>query len=357
MSALKILAGHKAYQHIQQNGLSPNDIAAVFGASGAAKWLTIYGLDRAIFEQFLAGANHSIDLFGTSVGAFKLAACAQEKPGDALLALANAYIGQDYVGKETSEQVVIETEKVLNAFLSPEAVQEILTSRRYNYHCGSVLSRANLASSSEGRQKLAMVKGFIQSLVGKHRQQNLFERIIFHSPEAVNCFQGMDGFATRRLSLSSANFRQALLSSGSIPVVMPGVEVIEGAPAGVYRDGGLLDYHAIPSNVSCIGDGLVLYPHFYSYLKEGWFDKFWPWRKATAAQLDNTVILAPSDQFVATLPGGRIPERQDFKRFRHDDQERIRRWMTVRDRSLALGEEFMMQVKSGDIARTVECIC
>ncbi|CAH0990661.1 hypothetical protein SIN8267_00755 [Sinobacterium norvegicum] len=356
MSAIKILAGHKAYRHIQQNGLSANDIAAVFGASGAAKWLTIYGLDRAVFDRFLATASHPIDLFGTSVGAFKLAACAQDNPGDALLALANAYIGQDYVGKETSEQVVIETKKILDAFLSPQAVSEILTSSRFNYQCGAVLTQANLASPSLTRQKLAMVKGFGQSLLGKQWQQNLFERVIFHAPQAAHSFDGYDGYPTQRLPLSTTNFRQAILSSGSIPVVMPGVDAITDAPAGMYRDGGLLDYHAVPSNVSKIDHGLVLYPHFYSYLKEGWFDKFWPWRRVSAAQLDNTVLIAPSESFVASLPGGRIPERQDFYRFRHDDNERVRRWTQVRDQSLVLGEEFLAAVQTGDIARLVQPI-
>jgi hypothetical protein len=37
MSLLRIRAGQSALAHIQKNGLSPADISAVFGASGAAK--------------------------------------------------------------------------------------------------------------------------------------------------------------------------------------------------------------------------------------------------------------------------------------------------------------------------------
>jgi len=50
---LEIRAGKSAFKHITENGLQPNDISYVFGASGAAKWLAIYGLDRAIFGQWL----------------------------------------------------------------------------------------------------------------------------------------------------------------------------------------------------------------------------------------------------------------------------------------------------------------
>jgi hypothetical protein len=164
----------------------------------------------------------------------------------------------------------------------------------------------------------------------------------------------LDGFVTQQVPLNSDNLRQAILSSGSIPVVMSGVSDIPGAPDGVYRDGGLLDYHAVPSNLALIEKGFVLYPHFYSQLKEGWFDKFWPWRKASARQLDKTIIVAPGDEFVASLPGGRIPERQDFLRFRNNDQERVRRWSIVKERSLELGDEFLRLVDSGDIAARVE---
>ena len=71
---LSIQAGPKAYQQIKDRGLAPEDISAIYGASGAAKWIAIYGLDRAIFSDWLSQSAHSIDLFGTSVGAFKLAA-------------------------------------------------------------------------------------------------------------------------------------------------------------------------------------------------------------------------------------------------------------------------------------------
>ncbi|MDX9963341.1 hypothetical protein [Desulfobacter postgatei] len=50
LNNLTILAGATAYRHIKENGLSPNHIDAMLGASGAAKWLCIYGLDSVIFS-------------------------------------------------------------------------------------------------------------------------------------------------------------------------------------------------------------------------------------------------------------------------------------------------------------------
>jgi hypothetical protein len=356
MTALKLFAGPRAYAQIRQHGLVPNDISAVFGASGAAKWLTIYGLDRAIFADWLASTSHPVDLFGTSVGAFKLAAAAQRDPAAALAVLAQAYITQEYVGSVTAAQIALETRRILTAFLPPEAVADILQSPRYNYHCASVRCLGMLADSRPAAQKVAMLKAFLLALGGRKFHQRTFERIIFHSGAAVHDYAGRDGFVTRRVALTPDNFVPAILSSGSIPVLMPGVTDIAGAPGGVYRDGGLLDYHAVPTNLTEIQHGLVLYPHFYPHIKEGWFDKFAPWRKVTGRQLDDTLVVCPSAEFVKSLPGGVIPDRRDFNKFQGDDAQRIRRWSQARDQSLALGEEFLQLARSGDIAGRVELL-
>ena len=356
MNTIKILAGASAHQHIQENGLSPQDVSAIFGASGAAKWLTIYGLDKAIFSEWLANSNNPIDLFGTSVGAFKLAAAAQNNPAEAMTQLANAYIAQFYGDDISVEKVGIETRRILDAFLTEDRVAEILSSSRFNYHCASVRCNGLLASSNITLQKIAMINAFFAALLSRNNLRNTFERTVFYTGSPVNDLIGADQFTTRRVALTAESFIPAVLSSGSIPAVMRGITDITGAEPGVYRDGGLLDYHPLPSNIGEVKQGLVLYPHFYTHLTEGWFDKFTPWRKVQAQQLTNTVIVGPSDAFVQSLPGGKIPDRQDFYHFKHNDSERVRRWTEVKDRSCELGEEFIRLAESGDIAKVVELV-
>ncbi|MFT5693114.1 MAG: hypothetical protein ACI92E_002450 [Oceanicoccus sp.] len=356
MTTLKILAGPSAYHHIQKNGLSPSAVSAIFGASGAAKWLAIYGLDKAIFGEWLTDSQQSIDLFGTSVGAFKLAAAAQIDPAAAMTKLAEAYIHQSYQGKDVTEQVSIETMKILDAFLNEHGAGEILANTRFNYHCSSVRCLGMLGSANVSLQKIGMLKAFLLSLRGRNFHRNTFERTIFYSGSPNNHFLGRDQIKTHRVALTKENLRTAILSSGSIPIIMPGIENIVGAPRGVYRDGGLLDYHAVPSNVSDIRDGLVLYPHFYTYLIEGWFNKFTPWRKVNAQRLDNTILIGPSDSFVMSLPGKKIPDRNDFVQFKNNEKERMRRWTSAKDRSIELGEEFIQLARSGDIANHITCL-
>ena len=68
------------------------------------------------------------------------------------------------------------------------------------------------------------------------------------------------------------------------------------------------------------------------------------------------MLLAPSEEFLASTDLGRIPDRRDFLRMQHDDAKRQRLWQDSATRSLELGEEFLQLVQSGDIAERVELI-
>jgi hypothetical protein len=349
MKKLSLLAGPSAYARIMDHGLQPADVDTIIGASGAAKWLTICGLDRAVFGKWLHGATHAIDLYGTSIGAFKLAAAAQVDSDAAIMRLAEAYIDQHYPGPISPQVISLETTRIINILLPSHASEEILASPNYRFHCGAVRCHGGLTSRNGRKQKLAMVAGFVESVFGKRAFRNRVERIVFGDPRSEKTVQGHDGYKTCRVALTRQNFVAALLASGSIPVFMDGVEHVSGAGDGVYRDGGLLDYHPVPSNFWSPSDGIVLYPHFYNYLKSGWFDKFFPWRKVKGGYLDNVLLVSPSEAYVTSLPGGRIPRKEDFRRFKNDDKERMRRWQIVMERSCELGDEFLEIVTSGKI--------
>ncbi|WP_373080699.1 hypothetical protein [Zhongshania sp.] len=355
MSLLRIRAGQSALEHIQKQGLSPADIGAVFGASGAAKWLAIYGLDRAIFSDWLADAQHPINLFGTSVGAFKLAGACRQNPGKALDDLAHAYIEQSYPNGISADFIDVETQRLLDAVVDPAGVEEILAHPVFRYHCGTVLGKGLLASSSVARQKYAMALAFTLNGFGRNIHRRTMQRVIFADARADAALGGRDAYASHRVLLNAENLRSAVMASGSIPVVMHGVSDIAGAPAGMHRDGGLLDYHPVPGNV-WQGEGLVLYPHFYSEVISGWFDKYFFWRKTPKALLDKVVLISPSESFLASTELGRIPDRRDFLSMQGDDAKRKRLWRDSATRSLELGEAFLDLAKSGNIGSIVEPI-
>jgi len=351
---LSLQAGPKALEHVQQNGLQASDIDAVFGASGAAKWLAIYGLDRAIFSQWLSTTEHPILLYGTSVGAFKLAAACRDNPAQALDQLAAAYTEQSYQDGDTSaDKISSETKKILATISSNGGTEEILSHQFLRFCCGAVKTSDAMSVNQSKRQKLALAKAFLQSFQGRKGYGKQLQRAIFHHPQSGDQLQGVDHVITHHIPLTADNLDDALLASGSIPNLMHGIVDPAGAPAGTYFDGGMLDYHPIPAHLG-VTRGLVLYPHFYQHIIPGWFDKFFSSRYASAELLDNVIMISPSNHMVAQMPGGNIPDRKDFITFQHDDQQRQKNWRKVMDLSRQAGDEFLELMQSDQIAETVQ---
>ena len=346
-------AGKTALAHIREKGLQPSDIRAVLGASGAAKWLAIYGLDRMIFSRWLNSAEKEIYILGTSIGAWKMSAAAQADPARAFDRLKEAYIHQRYRGRVTPEQITTESLKILDILLPPEKIREILTNPRFRLGFAAVRCRGVMAAENKAAQIAGMSAAFMMNLASRSTQSLFFRRTLFHAPGFHAPGSGhwpldMNDFPTTRVVLDRENFKYALLASGSIPVIMDGIADIPAAPKGMYRDGGILDYHPVfPLDQG--REGLILYPHFYPEITPGWFDKKISGRRAKGSLVDRTILVAPSPAFVAGLPWGRIPDRKDFTRFHGNDDERFRVWQTAAERSLELGNLFLEAVENGRI--------
>jgi len=59
------------------------------------------------------------------------------------------------------------------------------------------------------------------------------------------------------------------------------------------------------------------------------------------------LLLAPSREYLARLPHGKLPDRSDFKRYLGDDAGRERYWRQAMAESVRLGDEFLELVDSG----------
>lgn len=361
MADLIIAAGAKALAHIRKHGLSPDDISAIFGASGAAKWLAIAGIDHKVFAQFMTQRTDKtpVDLFGTSVGAFKLAGAARADADTTLQVMADAYIAQSYEGPINFQSIDAQTDIVLKKSMAHDhdgdmskGIAEIFANEKYRLHIGTVRCHGGL-NAKVWRQGFALARAALLSTFTDRHLIGLTERTVFSDPRSDIHFTARDGFPVRQAKLTPQNFLKALRASGAIPVYMAPVH-LEEDPAHIYHDGGMLDYHPVPSNFWPKSEGLVLYPHFYDHFKLRWFDKFYPWRKVAAHRLDNVIMLAPSRDWVKALPDGKIPSRQDFPKYRKNEAERFEKWHEVVRRSHALGEEFIDACQSGKISDLVQ---
>ncbi|MDY0133016.1 MAG: patatin-like phospholipase family protein [Desulforegulaceae bacterium] len=354
---LLFLAGENAYSQIMEKGLSPEDIKVCVSASGAAKWLSIYGLDKIVFGDWLKEKKEPVHFFGTSIGAWKFAAACQKDCKQAFDLLADLYINQRYGKKVTTDEISKTAEDIIDSTIDKVKIDEILNHPVFRISFSAVRCLGNTAEKDLISQSKALLKAGLFNIFKRENLGKYFERTFFFDKRTKPPFLSIKGFPMNRVFLSEKNFKKALLASGSIPVLMNGIENIEGAPKGVYRDGGIIDYHPVFDFTGRDDEGkIVLYNHFYDKIIPGWFDKKLFWRRPSKDDLKNVLLLAPSKEFVLDLPFKRIPDRKDFKRFEGKDEERISFWKKAKEKSLVLGQEFIDAVEGNGIKKLVQRI-
>ncbi len=338
MSAvLDVRAGPDALRALENHGLRPGDVRVMVGASGGPKWLVLNGLDRHLMQHFLPAMQAPVHLLGSSIGTWRFACWAQENPLAAYGRFQEAYLAQRYPEKVTARQITEKSYQILDHLLGETGIAEILDNRRLRSNIVTVRGRHLVQADHKFLLMLGLTFGAISNLAMRRLLGLSFERVLFHSrSETPARFHRLSDLPTRNVVLTPANLRSALMASASIPGVLAAVRGIPGAPHGTYYDGGVTDYHFdIPFHQS---DGLVFYPHFYPRITPGWFDKMLRWRGPSREHYRNVLLVAPSASFVASLPHGKIPDRNDF--FKLDDEARVAYWQQVIDASQALGDAF-----------------
>jgi hypothetical protein len=127
--------------------------------------------------------------------------------------------------------------------------------------------------------------------------------------------------------LTSLNALAALRASAALPGVMDGF-------------GSEID----------AADGFTLYPRVDPHLAPGWLDKPLPWQRARG--LRRTIVIAPSAQHLASLPGGKLPDRSDFLTM--SDRERVTAWRHVVALGNAMGYQLMELLDSDRIRHVAQ---
>ncbi len=336
---LCIKAGPRARDILREEGLDPERIRVLAGASGGPKWLVLSGMDLALAGIF-KNRKRELLCVGSSIGSWRLAALAQEDSDSAIRIFEENYIRQVYDRRPTAREVTSESRRIQDAYISNESIASMLQHPHMKLAFLAVKSRWPGSSDAFLAQASHLSMAFLANAISRPLLAGFFERTLFHSPGFDATVIGADAFPPRPVPLTERNFRDAVLASGSIPLVMEGMRGLADTPPGTYRDGGVIDYHMnLPYAVG--DDDLVFMPHFFERMTPGWFDKNLKWRRQTGEGLENMVIIAPSSEFVASLPGGKVPDRTDFAAYHGRDDERMRVWRGVVERCRALGEELV----------------
>jgi len=353
MGNIRVRAGQRAYDLIRAGGFSLDGISTYFGPAGGPRWLIASGFDLTLLREELLGRARPVWLTGASAGAWRFAAWLQPEAIRSYRAFIDAYIETIYGRKDTPERILQSMAAVIDAYIEDDALPFALAHKRYRLVILTSLVRNLAASERRWVQKAGFLLGFLANALHPSLIHRFAERIVFYYGPHPPDFCLRKGFCGRFFALNEVNFKSAVIASGAIPAVVAGVRDIFGAPDGVYRDGGFVDYH-INQDYSTRDRGLTLFFHHQERIIPGWMDKRLKRRRPPEAFLDSVVMVYPSEGFVAGLPGGRIPDRGDFKTFIDDPATRIRNWRRAVALAEPLGEEFLELIASDRLKDVVE---
>jgi len=332
---MDLRGGPGAIAHIRAHGLRRGDIACIPAAAGGPKGLALIPLDKLLYREWLREGG-PIELVGASIGAWRMAALAQRDPLAALDRLRQGYVhDQRYTSKPSPAEVSDACRRIAGGVLGGRGLE-----LRESVSLSIITARAR-GSLHDEESKLAFARAVLSNAVSRPRLAAHLQRVVFQGGERSFLKETFDAFDLVPIALDGDNTEDALLASGTIPLVCAPVRDIAGAPPGNYWDGALVDYHLLLpySQLTRSGrGGIVFYPHFNDYVTPGWLDKHLPWRRAPRghAWLDDMLLVTPSRDFLATLPNGKLPDRKDFYRYAQDHAARERDW----ERAIAECERF-----------------
>jgi len=342
---LDIYAGKSALETIKKDGFKQELFSSFLGASGGPKWFCLFELDKYLFGEFFKDRTSELNLIGSSAGAFRAACFAQNDPVAAITRMAESYSETVYSDKATPEEITGKARDLLDYVLGDNGANEIIENNIFKAHFLVNKTNGFVASENKVAQSIGLIKSIILNRFDRKFLIKQYERFVFKSPTSSLNINDHCNFKTTYANLTTANLQDALLASGSIPIVMQGIKDIAGVPSGMYRDGGIIDYHfdfQLKNN-----NGLILYPHFNSNPKAGWFDKNLK-RKVKSENYDNIVMLVPSFKFVESLPFSKIPDRNDFTKM--DANQRIKYWKTVLSETKRLSDSFNKFLINGNLS-------
>lgn len=350
--SLTFKAGASALRTVRNNGFDISSIGTIAGASGGAKWLVLSQLDRAILSNLVPKLKGPVHLLGTSIGSWRFACYAQDDPVAAIDRFETAYVEQTFSERPDIHEITATSREIIKRVLGETGVDEILNHPVFRTHVMAVRSRHVLATETRWLLTLGLVAAAGLNIANRRTLGMFFERALFYDARDIPPFFDATGFPLQQIPVSTLNLEDAIVATGSIPLVLSGVRDIEGASPGVYRDGGLIDYHHdLPHSDE---ERLTLYPHFYDRIVPGWFDKSLGWRRPHPEHVGRTILISPSAEFVSSLPYAKIPDRTDFVNY--SQAERVQAWRGCIDACQRLADDFNEVLEKDQLAAHLQAL-
>ena len=341
--SLHVYAGQDAFNHIRAKGLKADDISMLLGASSGPKWLTLHGIDDYLINHFFIGRDKPLHLLGTSAGAWRMA-CYAIGGYAAHQRLTEAYVEQRYAVKPSGQEILDTCRTIIQTFLGEHGAAAIIQHPFMRMNLITTQCHGLTGANNKLIKGLGYGAAALLNAVHRKTLAMQFTRLVMHHPHEHFPSPALQDLPTRYAALNEKNLEDAILSTGAIPMIINGVDDVAGK--GKYQDGGITDYGfdlpLLPE------DGFVLYPHFSKQPAPGWFDKQLRWRAPKHENYAKTIMLVPTDEFIAQLPYQKIPDRHDFLNL--SDADRIESWRTT----IALTQNLAQDLSTMDWQARVE---
>ncbi len=352
MDSIRVKAGKRAFEVIQDGGFHLDRITTYFAPATGPRWLVATGFDLTLMKSGLLGQSRPVTLIGASAGAWRFAAWTQPEPEKSYRTLMDAYITTSYKRAETPAAILQSMQDIMNTYLEDDALPFALANKKYRLAIITARAKNLVSSETKWIQQIGLGICFLLNAVDRAYLHNFAERVVFYNGPKPPYFCLRPDYRGRFIPLTEINFKHAVMASGAIPLVIAGVRNIYGAPVGVYRDGGLIDYH-LTNHYAPKDDDVTLFFNHQERIIPGWLDKKLSYRKPPENILDNVLMVYPSEGLIDGMPGGKVPDRGDFTTFIDHPAKRIESWRQAVHLAEPLGKQFLELVESGKIRDVV----
>ncbi len=352
-SHIRLLAGRRALDAIRRDGLVADRVEHIIGGAGGPKALALVGLDAALFGQWLTPGPQPRWLVGSSIATWRFLCALHPEPRTTFAHFAELYLALTFSQGARRPEITATMRGMAQALLAHcGGADRMLAHPDYRLALVTARSRGLVNSEHPWLLTPALGSAFLLNLLSPRLRDLYFQRAVLHDPRGVPPLGEARLGRALLAPLSADTLVDALLASTSIPFIMDAVASPQGWPTGTYRDGGMIDYHH--HHLDTAAGGIVLFPHFTPHLTASWFDKTLPerLRRSRVRATDDVLVIAPSPEYLARMPQGRIPGRADYKRM--PDAERVKHWRVAVDESRRLGDEFLELAATGRLEGAVQ---
>jgi hypothetical protein len=218
--SLTFKAGSGALESVRKHGFDTATVGTIAGASGGAKWLVLSQLDRAILTSVVPKLDGPVHLIGSSIGSWRFACYAQDDPIAAIDRFEKAYLEQSYSEDPDIHEITAKSREIIGIVLGQTGISEILNNPLFRTHVMAVRSRHIMRSENRAVLAFGLLTMALLNAANRSTLGWSFERALFYDQRDMPPFFDATGFPLQRVILTEENLEDAIVATGSIPLVL-----------------------------------------------------------------------------------------------------------------------------------------